>query len=130
MRFLHLIVIGTLLFGAAYVYRIKMESTVRTERVMKLRADIRTEREAIAAMRAEWSRLDNPARLQGLAQRHTSLRRVEAVQFDALANLPAKPPSLVPPGTADPIGAMIETHIDSDAPEATGSIGSSEEEPQ
>jgi hypothetical protein len=128
MRFLHLIVIGTLLFGAAYVYRIKMESTVRTERVMKLRADIRGEREAIAALRAEWSRLDNPARLQGLAQRHTSLRRIDATQFDALNNLPAKPPSLVPPGTADPIGAMIETQVEGVGPESTGSVPSDREE--
>src|SRR4051812_6390257 len=112
MRFLHLIVIGTLLFGAAYVYRIKMDSTFRTERVMKLRADIRTEREAIAALRGEWSRLDNPARLQDLAQRHTQLRRIQATQFDALGTLPVKPPSLVPPGTADPIGAMIETQVE------------------
>ena len=41
MRIVHLFVIGALVFAAAYVYRIKMESTVRTERVMKLRADIR-----------------------------------------------------------------------------------------
>jgi hypothetical protein len=131
MRFLHLIVIGTLLFGAAYVYRIKMESTFRTEQVMKLRADIRTEREQIAALRAEWSRLDNPARLQDLAQRHTQLRRIDAMQFDALANLPAKPPSLVPPGAADPIGALLDAAIESEASEATGSIPSDpEEEPQ
>ncbi len=31
MRILHLLVIGVLVFAAAYVYRIKMESTVRTE---------------------------------------------------------------------------------------------------
>ena len=97
---------------------------------MKLRADIRTEREQIAALRAEWSRLDNPARLQGLAQRHTQLRRLDATQFDALANLPAKPPSLVPPGTADPIGALLDAAIESEAPEATGSIPSDAEEAQ
>jgi hypothetical protein len=130
MRFLHLIVIGTLLFGAAYVYRIKMESTFRTEHVMKLRADIRAEREQIAALRAEWSRLDNPARLQGLAQRHTPLRRIDALQFDTLANLPTKPPSLVPPGTADPIGALLDAAIESEASEATGSIPSDTEEEQ
>lgn len=124
MRILHLIVIGTLMFAAAYVYRIKMESTVRTERVMKLRADIRAEREATAALRAEWSRLDNPARLQGLAQRHTTLRKIDATQFDALANLPDKPPSFALPGVADPIGAMIE----SADPDLTGSVSPDEEE--
>lgn len=126
MRILHLVVIGALMFAAAYVYRIKMDSTVRTERVMKLRADARAEREAIAALRAEWARLDNPARLQGLAQRHTTLRRLDATQFDALNNLPDKPPSFMLPGVADPIGAMIE----GTDPDLTSSIPSDEEEPQ
>lgn len=119
MRLLHLMVIGTLLFAAAYVYRIKMESTVRTERVMQLRNDLRNEREAIAALRAEWSRLDNPARLQALAQRHTSLRRMDATQFDTLANLPAKPPP-PKPEVADPIGSMI----DETDPDLTSSVTS------
>ena len=35
MRIIHLLVIGVLVFAAAYVYRIKMESTARTERVLK-----------------------------------------------------------------------------------------------
>jgi hypothetical protein len=123
MRLLHLMVIGTLLFAAAYVYRIKMESTVRTERVMQLRNDLRHEREAVAALRAEWSRLDNPARLQALAQRHTSLRRLEATQFDQLANLPAKPPP-PKPEVADPIGAMI----DESDPDLTSSIPSEDQQ--
>ena len=36
MRIIHLLVIGMLVFAAAYVYRIKMESTSRTERVLRL----------------------------------------------------------------------------------------------
>jgi len=39
-------------------------------------------------------------------------------------------PSGMSADTADPIGAMIETQIDSDAPDATGSIPSDQEEPQ
>ena len=31
MRIIHLLVIGALVFAAAYVYRIKMDSTDRTE---------------------------------------------------------------------------------------------------
>jgi len=34
MRLLHLVVICSLIFAAAYVYRIKMESTARVERVL------------------------------------------------------------------------------------------------
>ena len=109
MRIIHLLVIGVLVFAAAYVYRIKMESTERTERVLRLRAEIREQRDAIAVLRAEWTRLDAPLRLQGLAERHLPLKTLSATQYDSLKNLPERPPSLVKPGQPDPIGAMINT---------------------
>jgi cell division protein FtsL len=107
MRILHLLVIGILVFAAAYVYRIKMESTVRTERVLRLHADIREQRDAIAALRAEWTRLDAPLRLQGLVERHLPLKPVVATQYDSLKNLPERPARLVQPNDPDPIGSMI-----------------------
>jgi hypothetical protein len=123
MRILHLLVIGVLLFAAAYVYRIKMESTDRTERVLRLRAEIREQREAIAVLRAEWARLDAPLRLQGLAERHLPLKPLIATQYDSLKNLPERPSNFVKPGEADPIGAMLQT-IDAsvDATTVTGSV--------
>jgi hypothetical protein len=125
MRIIHLLVIGVLVFAAAYVYRIKMESTVRTERVLRLRAEIREQRDAIAALRAEWAKLDAPLRLQGLADRHLALKPLVATQYDSLKNLPERPPSFVRPGDADPIGAMIQT-IDSVA--VTGSVPTPEDQ--
>ena len=108
MRIIHLLVIAVLVFAAAYVYRIKMESTARTERVLRLHAEIREQRDAIAALRAEWAKLDAPLRLQGLAERHLALKPLVATQYDSLKNLPERPPNLVKPGDPDPIGAMIE----------------------
>ena len=119
MRILHLLVIGVLVFAAAYVYRIKMESTDRTERVLRLRAEIREQRDAIAALRSEWSKLDAPLRLQGLAERHLPLKPVTATQYDQLKNLPERPPNFARSGAPDPIGAMIDTI---EATAVTGSI--------
>ena len=128
MRIVHFLVICALVFAAAYVYRIKMESTVRTERVLQLRADIREQREAIASLRAEWAKLETPGRLQGLATRYLSLRPVEPTQYDQFKNLPPRPPSFIKPDEADPIGAMIDTtDKDAEADTATGSIPSREE---
>src|SRR5258706_15646661 len=93
MRIIHLLVIGILVFAASYVYRIKMESTSRTERVLRLNAEIHEQRDAIATLRAEWARLDAPLRLQGLAERHLSLKPINATQYDQLKNLPERPPS-------------------------------------
>ena len=131
MRIIHLLVIGALVFAAAYVYRIKMESTERTERVLRLRAEIREQRDAIAVLRAEWAKLDSPLRLQGLAERHLTLKPLNANQYDQLKNLPDRPPSLVKPGEPDPIGAIIQTiEATADAPAATGSIPAPSQEGQ
>lgn len=108
MRLIHVVVIGMLVFAAAYVYRIKMDSTVRTEKVLQLHAEVRREREAIAQLRAEWAKLDAPGRLQGIAERHLKLKPIAARQFDRLKNLPARPPSIVNPNDPDPIASMIE----------------------
>ncbi len=125
MRIVHLLVIAILVFAAAYVYRIKMESTARTERVLRLHTEVREQRDAIAALHAEWARLDAPGRLQGLAERHLTLKPITATQFDSLKNLPERPPSFLKPGDPDPIGAMIET-IDPDI--ITGSLPTPESE--
>lgn len=112
-RLMHLAVIGVLVFAAAYVYRIKMDSTVRTERVLKLQAEVREQRDAIAALRAEWAKLDAPLRLQGLAERHLDLKPIAANQFDKIKNLPMRPSVEGRTGDGDPIAAMIDV-IDPD----------------
>jgi hypothetical protein len=123
VRIVHLLVIATLVFAAAYVYRIKMDSTSRTERVLRLHAEIREQRDAIGLLRSEWARLDAPLRLQGLAERHLALKPINATQYDSLKNLPERPPNFVKPGDPDPIGAMIDS-IDAaaDAATVTGSV--------
>ena len=119
-RLLHIVVLAALVLAAADVYKIKYESTLQAEKVSKLRADVRREQDAIANLRAEWSKLDRPDRIQELARRHLTLKSVEARQFDTLDRLPERPVELVPPGTADPIGALVEIFADTEA--LTGSL--------
>jgi len=129
MRIIHFLVIGMLVFAAAYVYRIKMESTSRTERVLRLNAEIHEQRDAIATLRAEWAKLDAPLRLQGLADRHLELKPINATQYDQLKNLPERPPNFARPGAPDPIGAMINTiEAASDAETVTGSVPAPEDQ--
>src|SRR5262245_44971870 len=120
MRIIHLLVVGMLVFAAAYVYRIKMESTSRVERVQRLNAEIREQRDAIAVLRAEWAKLDAPLRLQGLTERHLALKPVTAQQYDQLKNLPERPPSFT--REPDPIGSMLSIEAATDAPVVTGSV--------
>src|SRR5207237_225172 len=122
------VVLAAFGLAAADVYKIKYESTLQAERVAKLRAEVRREQDAIASLRAEWSKLDRPDRIQELAQRHLTLKPLEVRQYDTLDRLPERPVELVPPGTADPIGAIIETLADPDA--LTGSLPDAERKPQ
>ena len=127
-RLLHIVVLAGLVLAAADVYKIKYESTLEAERVAKLRTELRREQDAIANLRAEWAKLDRPDRIQDLAQRHLVLKPLETRQFDPLDRLPERPVELVPPGTADPIGAVIETLADIDS--LTGSTGEAGGRPQ
>jgi cell division protein FtsL len=120
MRVLNILVIAALVSAAAYVYKIKFESTRQAEHLAKVRMEIRQEQDAIASLRAEWSKLDTPSRIQALANRHLSLKPIDPRQFDALRNLPERPPDLVPPNSADPIGSLLENPDVLDVP--TGSI--------
>ncbi len=119
LRVLNLVVIGALVLAAAYVYRIKFDATVQAERLAKLRGEVRHERDQIAALRAEWGRLDDPARVEALAKRYLQLGPVAPTQFDTLDRLPERPSPDVTAQNPDLIGGMIEN---SPAPATTGSI--------
>jgi hypothetical protein len=120
MRLLNICVIAALVLAAADVYKIKFESARQAERLAKLRMEITREHDAIAALRAEWSKLDAPARIEALTRRHFALKPIEAAQFDTLDNLPARPSERAPE-EADSIGAMIANPKPTDPP-TTGSI--------
>ena len=123
MRLLNLLVIAALILAASFVYKIKFDSTLQAEKVGKLASELRRERNAIANLRAEWSRLDTPARIQGLADRHLKMRPIVSSQFDTLDRLPDRPVVTVQPPIQDPIGAMLAPMVAAPAPpDATGSI--------
>jgi len=124
MRILNLCVIILLVVAAAYVYEIKFESTLRAERVAKMRTDVRRERDAIAALRAEWATLDNPARIQGLTRRHLTLRPPDATQFDHLGGLPERAPTIVQPPPPDAVATKAEN---ADSTPTTGSVSAKPE---
>jgi cell division protein FtsL len=109
MRFIHLIVVAALVAAAVDVYKIKFESTVQAERAAKLRVEISRERDAIAALRAEWAQLDTPARIQALAQRHLTLKPFDPMQVDTLDRLPERPPAPVPPPPSEATATIVDT---------------------
>ena len=109
MRIVHFCALVLLVLAAAYVYEIKFESTLRAERVAKMRVDVRRERDAIAALRAEWATLDNPARIQSLARRHLQLRPADAIAVRPASSACRRSRrSWCSRSAADAIASMIE----------------------
>ena len=116
MRALNILVICALVLAASAVYKIKFDSTLQAARVAKLSNELRHERDAVAALRAEWAKLDTPARIEELAGRFLHLQPIKATQFDTFDNLPARPPAQ--PAGSDAIGAMLAPS----SPATTGSL--------
>ena len=121
LRVLNLVVIGILVLAAAYLYRIKFDATLQAERLARLRGELRHERDEIAALRAQWEQLDNPARIETLAKHYLPLHPIAPTQFDALDRLPERPaPDLA--ARDDPIGGIIENLEQPSRIEVTGSV--------
>lgn len=72
------------------VHRVKAQEQALSE----LKAQFAQEAEAIRVLKAEWSYLNQPDRLQSLARRHLALAPIGASQFTVLASLPLKVPTL------------------------------------
>ena len=106
LRVIHLLVIVCLVAAAVVLYKVKYGSTYEAQYSAKLSADIRGEREKIAALRAEWTRLAAPQRIQDLAIRHLGMKPLDVSRIDGFARLPEKPKGM---GEGDPIGEFLET---------------------
>lgn len=106
LRILHGLSILVLVASAFVVYKVKYESTYEVQRIAKLRSEIRVEREKLALLRAEWTRLASPQRIQDLASRHLGMKPLEVARISDFSGLPEKP---LGPEDGDPIGEFIET---------------------
>ena len=66
------------------------------EELAKLNRSIKIERQAIRVLKAEWSHLNNPERLRGLAERHLGLGSVVSTQMQTFEGI-SKPKEVSTP---------------------------------
>jgi hypothetical protein len=88
-----IVLIALMVTSAAFTYVTKHEVENRLERMRKIEAQIRLERETIDLVRADLSLLTQPFRLQKLAeiyQDELQLYPVEATQIVAAEDLPVR----------------------------------------
>lgn len=89
-----IVLIAVMVSAAAMTYKIKREAEEQRAQVHYLQAQIRTEEDTIDLLKADWSLLTQPARLQKLADIYKAqldLEPVDGHQFVTLDDLPARP---------------------------------------
>ena len=92
--------------SAALVFQVKYRSEAVAERVAGLQRAVDEEREAISLLKAEWSYLIQPLRIQDLIERHQGrfeLVPVSPEQIGTFADLPMRRsavPAEMPDGAA------------------------------
>lgn len=72
------------------LYWIKSDAREAAVRLVELRHDIADERAALDILKAEWSHLNRPSRLQDLAERYLSLKIMDADQIVNFDDLPRR----------------------------------------
>lgn len=89
-----IVLIAVMVSAAALTYKTKREAEEQLASVQKIEAQIRYEEDTIDLLKADWSLLTQPSRLQKLAELYKSqlaLEPVNARQIVGLDELPAKP---------------------------------------
>lgn len=94
------VVAGGVLFGIAF------EVSALEERLTVLNKQITQDRDTIHVLRAEWSYLNQPERLEDLSRRYLELQPLEGSQLSEIAALPAR---RAPDPSADPVLAALLT---------------------
>jgi hypothetical protein len=102
-RIFDLALLTIMIIAAAVTYSMKYNAEMAADRVVKLEAEIAKERTAVQLLKAEWSTLVQPARLQAMVDAHNNhflLLPFTPDQLATIDDIPLKPPP------ADPIGSI------------------------
>ena len=88
LRFVNICLVLALVAFAYVIYEGKYEARALDEDIDGLRKNIETERDAVAELRAEWSLLNRPERIERLAEKHLKLvpaRPTQLVTLDTVS---------------------------------------------
>jgi hypothetical protein len=104
-RILSFLMLAAMLAGAVVTYGMKRMAEAAGNEVARLEAEIRDERDRLAALRAEWSMLTQPGRLQAVIEQHHDYFRLEPFRPDQIGTLDEIP--LRPVGSGDDVKELI-----------------------
>lgn len=123
LRTFDIILIAMMIAAAAVTYTIKHGAEKQLADIRRLEQRINAEKDTLVLLRADWSLLTQPSRLQKLVdiyQGELNLSPVEARQFVSAQELPARP-AAVAPDPMDPSTNIADLIAGKD-PVKTGSV--------
>ena len=109
-----IVLIAVMVSAAAFTYKTKHEAEEQFAAVRKIESQIRFEEDSMDLLKADWSLLTQPSRLQRLAEIYQSqleLQPVEAHQILGLDELPSRPVGIEDFSTQR-LGGMAESETD------------------
>jgi hypothetical protein len=103
IRFFSAVSIGLLVLVSFELYNGVHRVKAQERQLDELKAAVTREAEAIRVLKAEWSYLSQPERLQALARRHLALAPTEASRIVVLASLPLKGVATIDDAPSSPV---------------------------
>jgi hypothetical protein len=116
-----IVLIAAMVAAAAFTYKTKHEAESRLAEVHRIQTQIKLEQDTITLLKADWSLLTQPSRLQKLSeiyQTELALQPVEAHQIVGMDELPARPLQ-IEDLTSQHLGGMADNGRD---PTVTGGV--------
>lgn len=103
LKTIDIVLIAVMISGAAWTFKIKYEAESLEAQVAAVERKSQLERETISLLDADWSLLNQPDRLQRLAEAFKGDLALEPVKPEQIVepeDLPAQPISLMPNATS------------------------------
>jgi hypothetical protein len=110
IRWLQVLSVVAAAGAAVFVFQVKYRAETVADRAASLQREIDQENETLSLLKAEWSLLIQPSRMQELVERHTDLLKLQPLdpaQITKLEMLPMRPKGPAPDDEAA-LSAILE----------------------
>jgi hypothetical protein len=106
-RYVNIGLVAAMITGAIVTYAFKYRAEAAAAHVAGLKSAIERERQSLSLLKAEWSVLEQPSRLQTLVERYQDYLGLQPFSLDQVATLeeiPVRPVELGPGDTSRTMG--------------------------
>lgn len=119
IRWLQFLSVVAAAAGAVAVFQIKYQAEAVAERAAELQRDLDSEKEALSLLKAEWSYLGQPARVQEIVEKHQDTLKLAPLSSEQITRFETLPTRQIGPEPDDE--AALSDLLSAD-PTATGSL--------